>query len=631
MRLIWRALGFLAVMVFVLVGTIFLLPADRLGKILSDQLTKQTGRSVALGETRVTVWPVVGLAVSDLRIGNADWAGDAPLFAADRAAFGLDPVSLIRGSFAFRSIEADGPDLNLVRSADGRVNWSFGSGETGGETGGNTPAVSLNRLAITGGKVTYSDAGKTTRISDADISMDWPTRNGPVNITARVTPAGAPLSITARIEKPNALIGGAASRVAVSVSSAGGTVDFAGLAGIAPEAQGDLTLDLGNTPAMLAALGLGPIDLPEGAGRKLSGKMQITYTRDQILALRDASLVIDGNALAIAADISLAGKPRINARVNATTLDLSALSQGGESTASSGWSKAPIDASALGAIDGELAFLADAVLLGEHSFGKTRALITIDDSRAVFDLRELRAYDGLATGQVVVNNRSGLSARADLAFAEVKLSPLLKASMGVDRLSGPADGSLNVLTSGQSLHEMVAQIDGGAVFRAGPGRIEGIDLDKVLTGNVTGGTTVFDQAVATLDIANGTIRTNDLLLTLPRLQASAEGRVDLLPKILDMLVAVLAPDARGGRGVSVPVRIKGPWSSPQIRVDAAEAINRNLAEERAAVEAKTRAKVNEAIQEKLGVTVQDGESIGDSLKKELEDRAAKGLLDLLNK
>ena len=36
MRLIWNALGFLAVLIFILVGTLFLLPADRLGKILSD-------------------------------------------------------------------------------------------------------------------------------------------------------------------------------------------------------------------------------------------------------------------------------------------------------------------------------------------------------------------------------------------------------------------------------------------------------------------------------------------------------------------------------------------------------------------------------------------------------------------
>ena len=631
MRLLINTLGFVAVLIMVLIGTLFLLPADRLGRILSDQLTQQTGRAVCLGETRVTLWPVAGLAVQDLVIANADWAGDAPFFSARKAAFGLEPVAALQGNFIFRSIEADGPVLNLVKAADGRANWEFGAA-SGGTESASAPPILLNRLGITAGQFSYSEGGQTTRISDADLSLDWPQGNGPMQITARLTPASTPVSISGEITNPRSLLNGSTSRINLALSSSGGSAAFTGLLGLAPEAQGVLSFDLSDTARMLAALGLGPVDLPKGLGQAAKGSAQITLTRDSMLALREGELTLDGNALALAADLDLSGKPRLNARINAGKLDFSALAASdGAPTPTSGWSKAPIDASALGLMDGEVALVAEAVTLGGYEIGLTRALVTIDNSRAVFDLRELRAYEGLLTGEAVLNNRSGFSARADLDFAGVALGPPLQAAMGVGRLTGPADGSLSLLTSGGSLHELVAQVDGSVVLRAGPGRIDGIDLDQVLTGNVSGGTTIFDQAVTTIDIQNGVMRTSDMLMSLPRLQASGEGRVDLPPKTLDMLFSVLAPEARSGRGLSIPVRIKGPWSNPKIRVDAAEAINQNLAEEREALETKARERVNEAIGEKLGVTVEEGETLEDSLRKSLEDRAAKGLLDLLSR
>jgi AsmA protein len=351
------------------------------------------------------------------------------------------------------------------------------------------------------------------------------------------------------------------------------------------------------------------------------------------VALRDGTLALDGNAIGMAADIDLRAKPRINARINASKLDLSALSgeAGSPDVAPQGWPKAPIDASFLGTADGELALVAEKILLGGYEFDQTRALITLDNSRAVFDLRELRAFNGLITGQVVLNNRTGLSARADLAFAEVELEPLLKQTLGTNRIGGPAEGSLSLLTSGISLHELVAQLDGTAFLRAGPGRISGIDLDKALTGSVSGGTTVFDQAVGTFSIENGVVRTSDVQANLPRLRATAQGRIDLPPKTLDVLFTVLAPEAREGQGLAVPIRVKGPWNEPQIRVDASVVVDRNFSAERDKLKARTEEKLNDALQDRLGVTVKEGQTVGDSLRQSLEERAVRGLQDLLGR
>jgi AsmA protein len=265
------------------------------------------------------------------------------------------------------------------------------------------------------------------------------------------------------------------------------------------------------------------------------------------------------------------------------------------------------------------------------TFGATRALMTVENSRAVFDLRELRGYDGLLTGQFVANNRGGLSVRANLSFSDLALRPLLTDAMGIDRFSGPADGSVNLLGSGSSIAAIMASLSGDGSLRAGPGRIEGIDLEAALGGNASGGTTIFDTGTATFRVDAGVLRNDDLALILPRLRARGEGRIDLGAQRLDYLFTVLDPQARGGRGLAIPVRLKGAWQAVSIRVDAGELIDQNLAEERDKLEQQARDKVNEAIEDRLGVKVEEGQSVEDALKQELEKRAVDGILDLLKR
>ena len=50
------------------------------------------------------------------------------------------------------------------------------------------------------------------------------------------------------------------------------------------------------------------------------------------------------------------------------------------------------------------------------------------------DAREARLFGGGVTGQVIVNNRSGLSARADLQASGISAAAAAARLAGVDRL-----------------------------------------------------------------------------------------------------------------------------------------------------------------------------------------------------
>ena len=626
---IWRLLGFVAVLIVVAVGGLFLLPKDRLGAVVSDQLTSQLGRDVSLGAVSVSVWPVLGVDARDVRIANADWAGDQPMFTAQRAAFGVDPVDALQGRLTFRSIEAEAPQVRLQQNADGQANWQLGGTSGDGEPGA-LPVVTLDRLQITGGTLSIDTPGQSLTLRDADLTLRWPNRAGPAQLTARVTPYDGPLAIDATISNPRTLMAGGAVPVELTLSTPGGEIRFSGPAGTAPEAQGTLTLDLSNTTSAAAALGQPGLALPAGLGQTLAGSAQITYTRDAQLALREAALTSGSNTLALNADITLSGKPFVNAVLQTDALDLSGLSSS-DTPSTQGWSTTPIDASALSSINGTIALLTDALTLGPLSFTTTRALLTIDNARAVFDLRQLSGYDGTLSGEFVLNNRSGLSVGGDLAFGGIELQPLLTDAIGIERLSGPTDGRLQFLGSGQSMAAIMASLSGDGLLRAGPGVIAGLDLDQILAGSSQSGTTIFDQATASFTIAKGVLRNDDLLLRLPRIQASGEGRIDLGQRSLDYLLTPFSTTARGGQGLAVPVRIKGPWSGPGITIDAAEALNQNFAREREALETEARDRVNTAISDRLGVTVEEGQSVEDALQQKLADEAQKGLQNLLNR
>ncbi|MFZ7091758.1 AsmA family protein [Primorskyibacter sp. 2E233] len=634
MRLLWKALGFFAVLIAVAFGALILMPADGMGRIASDQLSKQLGRDVTLSDVSLSLWPVLGVQAGGVRVANADWAGEAPMFEATSAAFGLDPVAALQGRLEFRSIEADTPTLRLTQQGS-RTNWHVGNGDSAGtDTSGTTgfTLTTLDKLSIARGRVILTRDGQVTEINDADLDLRWPDTYGPLTIEAKLRPAVSPISLQATLQKPRAMIAGGAGPVTLSMTTSGGTVSFDGLAGNAPEAQGTLKLDLSDTAKTAAAFGQLGLSLPKGLGQTAKGQLGLTLTRVGRLALRDSTLRLDGNTLELAADIDLGVKPRVNAQIRADALDLSALSGGtGDGAPSSGWSTSPIDASGLAGFDGEIALVTGALTLDPYKFGKTRALLTVDNSRAVFELRELQGYGGLVTGSFVANNRSGLSTRADLAFAGVALKDLLKDTMNVERFSGPADGSVSLLASGGSVAALVASLSGDGALRAGPGVIEGIDLAAALTGQASGGTTIFDQATGTFTVKDGVMRNNDLSMALPRLTAKGEGRVDLGKRNLDYLLTVLAPGARGGRGLAIPVRVKGPWGNLAINVDAAEALNANFSDERDALEQKARDKVNAALEEKLGVTVQEGQNVQDALRQKIEERAKGELLNLLGR
>ena len=61
MRWVFRLIWVLVVLVGVAVGSLLLLPGDRIANIAADQVKAQTGRVLEIsGDVNITLWPVLG-------------------------------------------------------------------------------------------------------------------------------------------------------------------------------------------------------------------------------------------------------------------------------------------------------------------------------------------------------------------------------------------------------------------------------------------------------------------------------------------------------------------------------------------------------------------------------------------
>ncbi|TCO73922.1 AsmA family protein [Rhodovulum euryhalinum] len=649
MRWIIRLVLAVLVLAGLMVGGVFLLPADKVAALVQDQVRAATGRELTMsGRLTPSLWPEIGVATGPVTLSNADWSDAGPMLSAEGLSIGIDIKALIGGDIAIREIVAQSPRIVLERAADGQANWVF-AGEAPAPGGAaaagkdrSARAVTLDLGRISDGTVSYIDhaTGTRTELAGLDATVALPAHDGPADLSLSATLNGQRLTAAARVARFADALGGGVSGVTVEAALGGARLLFDGRAGLSPlAADGALDADLSDLAGFFAALGQPAPDLPEVIGRRLGVAGKVTYAPEGSVHLREATIRQDENVLRGAADLTFGDRPRLAGQFTAGALDLSALTAGGgdgasrsvgDSAGAGGWSTAPIDVSALGALDAEIALAAESIDLGTVSLGPTRAVATLTDRRLVVDLHDVQGYGGRLTGNFVVNGRGGLSVGGDLAASGVAMQALLSALADYDRLIATGDLRLKFLGSGRSMAAIMQNLSGSGSVSFGKGELRGLDLVGMLRTLDTsfmgeGAKTIFDAITASFVIEGGVLRNDDLALRAPLLTATGAGTVGVGTRTLDYRVVPAAlPGGDGKGGVRVPLTITGPWAAPRFRLDLEALADQELKDERKALEERAKARVAE----ELGVQGEEGESLEDAAKRKLEEEARKGLRKL---
>ncbi|KAE9630501.1 AsmA family protein [Parasedimentitalea maritima] len=642
MRLLFRIFVALCMTVIVVIGALLLLPGEKFAELAADQLEAQTGRRMQVqGEVAFSVWPVLGIRTGAVTLSNADWAGPEPMLMAEGLSVGVSALDLLGGDIRITSVTATAPHLNLATNANGQGNWVLASSATTADPASTAEAsasaqpFSIEKLVLSSASVTYAVHGEApVEMTAIDLDLTWPEPGGTADMTLTLHPNGTPVKVVAEVGTFAAFLGGQVSSVGATVTTAGGFARFDGRAGVSGEVTGRFTAKAEDTVGLMRSTGLGEVSLPRGLGQGAVIGSDLTYTPDGRLALRDLSLDLDGNAMTGAVDLVMGKVPQFTAKLQAEALDLSALAAegdssdgaGGAASTNSGWSAERIDASALGLANGTLDLSLASLDLGQVKLGASKLSLSIDNARAVMRFHPAAIFGGTVQGQLVANNRGGLSVGGKLTYSGIQLEQALGQLAGYNRLNGEALGELNFLGVGNSQDTIMRSLSGAGWLEIGKGFFDGFDLEGLMrSGGGNGGSTVFDALSASYTMKEGNLDNQDLLISLKALRAEGKGRIGLGAQDLDYLFVPTALAANSGQGLSIPLRITGPWADPKIRPDLSQALEAEID----GLEEQATDQLRQKLGEELEVEIAPTQDLEEAIQDGLEQRAKDSLLQLL--
>lgn len=626
LKMVLRLLALVIVLIVVLIGGLFVISGERLAKIAGDQITSMSGRQVTLGGSlRPQLFPNLGVRTGAFEIAGTN--GDAPLISGEGLSVGVDLWALVKRRVDVKEITLVAPNVRLVKDSKGRVNWaSDGAGDAGATSAdGSKPSdISLAALSIQDGTLLFQDAtsGVDLLLQSIDVTASMPSADAPLTAALSFVAAGQSASADIEVASLAALIAGSASSVSLDAQVGDNTITFTGNAASDGALSGDFAASLPAPSALMALSGGDAAALPDEI-LPIAVSGSLSASAEQI-DIENGSYQLGENSLQGPVSVALGDVPFLRAALNANALNLSFLSadegsanEGESPVDGAGWSTDPIDASGLSLLNADVVIDAASVDLGSTEMRDVALSLTIDNARAVAEILRAQAFGGALRGRFVANNRNGLSVAGDMDGETVAIQALLTDMAGFDRMRGAGNTKLSFLGVGQNLDQIMRSLSGNGSLDIGQGDITGFDLAALFGGSDAVGeraTTIFESLDASFVIENGVLRNNDLVVAASLFEARGEGAIDLGGQGLDYVLIPRVFETESTRGLSVPVRIKGPWAKPRIYPDLEFAASQRLKQEEENIKAKAKERLRE-----------ESRKVEDKVKDKLEDKLRQGL------
>lgn len=167
-RLILVTLG--GMLLLVLAAVLFLESAWMRSWLETQASQRLGGREVEIGDHDIGWgWPL-SVRFDDLRIANAEWAGEEDMARADRLVITADPGKWLKGEFELDHVLVDRPELYLVRDEEGTGNWAELTDDAQDQDASQDPGDTLGWLkafTIERGRLAYRDMAQDVEFETA--------------------------------------------------------------------------------------------------------------------------------------------------------------------------------------------------------------------------------------------------------------------------------------------------------------------------------------------------------------------------------------------------------------------------------------------------------------------------------
>ncbi len=237
---------------------------------------------------------------------------------------------------------------------------------------------------------------------------------------------------------------------------------------------------------------------------------------------------------------------------------------------------------------------------------KFAADIKIEQSTLTITPLTARLYGGMLTGSLNVAAQGTPQITLKQKLRGFQMNALLADTAGADKLAGKGDLVLDVYAEGSSIGALRKTLNGSASLALVRGSLAGMDVRAaLLEGKDDLGTrnkarvheamfserTGYSDLKAVFNFREGISHGNSFVMRTPSLRVAGEGDLVLdSGNIGYRLAATVAPSLKRKtagelaelRGITVPIRVSGPWATPSIALDFAAASGGDVAKRVAA-------------------------------------------------
>lgn len=351
------------------------------------------------------------------------------------------------------------------------------------------------------------------------------------------------------------------------------------------------------------------------------------------------SAVLKGNLdqSAFDAKLGLAGfsPPKITFDVGIDKLDLDRYMTTGKSTeqtqqaaGEAPGAEQPIDLSALQGLNADGKLRVGALKAANIKTSNVRVTLRAANGKLDFDPLAADLYGGSVAGSLSASAGKPQRFAVRQKLSGVNIGPLLKDATGNDRLLGKGNVQLDITSSGATVSQIKKGLNGTAQLSLRDGAVRGINIAQVLRnakakiGQLRGDDaapqsgsssetekTDFSEMSGSFRINNGVAHNEDLDIKSPLVRVNGSGDINLAASSLDYLVRATVvstlkgqggPELEALKGITVPVKLSGPFSSIDWRIDFSGVIREQTKQKIEEKKEALKSKAQEAIEERRG-------------------------------
>ena len=533
-------------------------------------------------------WP--HLVAKDVHVGNpTGTAGD--MASVSQFSFSLNPLALLDKSINIPTLQFQQPNVQLIRTADGKNNWTFKH-----EDKPSPWKMDIERIVFTKGVVHYKDAIEKADIT-ADVDVLDNNPNYGIGWTARGTFNGAPVTGTGKAgavlslkQQTTPFPLQADMRIgAVHVAVEGTLTKPTQLAAL------DLRLKLA-APSMARLYAISGLVLPETPAFRTEGRLIASIGDDSRFTYDNFSGKVGSSDISGKLEYKT-GKPRgkLSGKVVSKLLQFSDLGPlvGADSNASkTARGVAPVQPAGKvlpvetfrterwTAIDADVHYSAERIIREKQlPIKKLTTHLTLNNGVVNLAPLNFDMAGGTLTSTIKLDGsgregKNAIRATAKVSARHIRIKELFPTIPDMQATVGEINGDAQLSAVGNSVATLLAASNGEVKTMINQGQVSkmllekmGLNIGNIILTQLFGDKQVKLNCMASdFAVTNGLMQTRVFVVDTEEALINANGTINLANEQMDLR---LKPETKGLRIISLraPLYVRGSFSKPDVSVD----------------------------------------------------------------